>query len=220
MHLLPTNLASLADVCGDGTRFAMHGVHVRVHGDGTYLAEATDSRVILRVTGPTTGPVDDYPTFPALLAAPNGESEGIIPAKSWASHFKAAKKMTNRFSCSEKPILQSVPIVFSKDTVTMGATNLEATAVETAMLIDGKWPAVSDIFPSVRPTTTLTIGCKLLMQLLKSIAPFCGNGPQKIRIELHANNHGKVDRPVVIHVVEPESAGQVVSAIIMPMISD
>ena len=61
MHLLPTHLAPLADVSdkkGASGRFALATVQLRVHGDNTFIASATDTKVLLRVYGPCVGPAN------------------------------------------------------------------------------------------------------------------------------------------------------------------
>jgi hypothetical protein len=62
MHLLPTNLAPLGDLADkreNGSRFALKGVHVRLNSDNTFSAAATDTKVLMQVTGPCVGPVDE-----------------------------------------------------------------------------------------------------------------------------------------------------------------
>ena len=58
MRLLPTDLSALSDVTGDNTRFSTAAVHLVLHGDNTYVAEATDCKVAVRVTGPLDLRVD------------------------------------------------------------------------------------------------------------------------------------------------------------------
>ena len=77
MHLLPTNLGKLADLTEkyDGC-FALSNVRLRVHGDNTFTAEATDTKCLLRVTGPCVAPADQFPDcVPGLTTAPNGKTD-------------------------------------------------------------------------------------------------------------------------------------------------
>src|SRR5580698_289464 len=98
MHLLPTHLAALADVAAKSQtgRFALETVHLRVHGDNTFIAEATDTKVLLRVSGPCVGPADEYPEHHAMTAAPNGKMGALIPASVWAKAFGSVAKVTKK----------------------------------------------------------------------------------------------------------------------------
>jgi hypothetical protein len=79
MHLLPTNLASLVDVADKkdhGGRFTLASVHLRVHGDNTFIAEATDTKVLLRVCGPCVNSSEDYPEHPGMRTPPMAQWKG------------------------------------------------------------------------------------------------------------------------------------------------
>jgi len=80
MHLLPTNLGQLANLTESDGRFALSNVRLRVHGDNTFIAEATDTKVLLRVSGPCVAESGDFPDgVPGLATAPNGKLEALIP---------------------------------------------------------------------------------------------------------------------------------------------
>jgi hypothetical protein len=125
MHLLPTHLAALADVAAKNEtgRFMLETVHLRVHGDNTFLAEATDTKVLLRVSGPCVGPADEYPEHPGMTTAPNGSMEGLIPAKAWVKAFSNANKVTKK---SHQANLKTVAVKIGKDMATFGSTNLDS----------------------------------------------------------------------------------------------
>src|SRR5580698_4478726 len=98
MHLLPTHLAALADVSdkkGAGGRFACAAVQLCVHGDNTFIASATDTKVLLRVYGPCVGPAEEYPDHPGMTTAPNDCSEALIPADACSKAFANDNKGTN-----------------------------------------------------------------------------------------------------------------------------
>src|ERR1700761_5775673 len=98
MHLLPTTLACLADQTEKNPvgRFALSNIQLRLHNDNTFTAASTDTKVLVRVTGPCVGPVEEYPDHPALATAPNGKLEALIPAASWRKVFSTAAKVTKK----------------------------------------------------------------------------------------------------------------------------
>ena len=216
MHLLPTNLASLADLCPkESTKFALVGVHLRVHGDGTYIAESTDAEMLLRVTGSVVDDAAKYPEVSALKAAPNGEMETIVPAASWSKHFRAAAKLTKKRALANRPDLRSVPVVIGKSQTTMAATDLEQTAVEVAQNVEGRFPPVAEVFPKGSPAITFAVDPVRLVALLKALLPFCDDGCQNVVFQVHADQQGKGTRPIVITPAHP-LGDQKAAAIIMP----
>jgi hypothetical protein len=51
MHLLPTTLACLAEQSETNPtgRFALNNIHMRLHGDNTFIAASTDTKDLVRV---------------------------------------------------------------------------------------------------------------------------------------------------------------------------
>jgi hypothetical protein len=135
MHLLPTHLAPLADLADSkpAGRFALGNVQLRIHGDNTFTAAATDTKVLLRVSGPCVGPVEEYPEHPAMATAPNGKMEGLIPADSWKKAFSSAAKVTRK----QRSVLRSVAVKVGDNMATFGATDLDSYPVEQTRLSEG-----------------------------------------------------------------------------------
>lgn len=212
-HLLPTRLAKLADATnhkGGANRWAVVGVHVRLKPDGSYVACATDTRSLVRVTGPGVGPVEDYPEVPALAAAPNGHAEAIVPAAAWKSAFAAAEKLTRR---SVKPILRSVAVVAGENVVTMGCTDLDTYPVEQARRVEGRYPPVDDIVPKRPRPGAVTVGIDPLRfaDTLRTLAAVAGAEPGGggVTLEVAPGN-----KPIVLRATAPDGAA--VDGLVMP----
>ncbi len=193
MNLLPNNLGTLANVCAkDNTKYAMNGVHLRVHDDNTYRACSTDTKVGLMVTGPC-GVADNYPNIPALESAPNGATESLIPAKSWKNSFAAAKKIKTGF----KPILQSVATVIGEKVTSLASTNLEAVTFEQPRNIEGRFPPLADVIPNAeKAKSTVAIDADKLKDLLTALVPFTCGEYNRIDLEIHGNE--KVNTMLVL----------------------
>lgn len=87
--ILPAFLAGLAratDGLGRHTGF----VHLELL-DGQYIAQATNGRMAVRVSGPL-GATKDFPVVPALEVATNGEYEATVSAIAWRKLWKTLGK--------------------------------------------------------------------------------------------------------------------------------
>jgi hypothetical protein len=144
MNLLPTNLAALTEVAdkkGVGGRFTLSGVRLEVNPkDNTFTAEATDTKVLLRVSGPC-GNLDDYPEHPGMKDAPNGSTTALIPTETWTKVFAGAEKLTRR----KMPSLQAVAVKIGKQLATFGSTNLDTFPVDQTKLMEGRFPPTQEI---------------------------------------------------------------------------
>lgn len=185
MHLLPPNLAALADLTAkESSRYAMTGVHLRLHGDNTYRAMATDSKFAAIVAGPCDD-ADQFPAIPALAAAPNGATEGLIPAATWRAALKAAPKKAHY-----KPVLRNVAVVLGTVEATFASTDLEATNVVPTRLVEGRFPPLPDIMPvPAAAKATIAVDPARLATLLKTAAAFCppadSAGGPRVTLELY-----------------------------------
>ena len=143
VHLLPANLGRLAahaDSRSSTAKFALETVDVRFLPDGTYTADATDTKQLVRISGPCVV-CEDYPTdrVPALAHAPNGELGARVSAPAWAKAFAGAKKIKRAAS-------GAVACVTGKDVTTFAASNLDGDSLcETSANTQGKFPPVTDI---------------------------------------------------------------------------
>jgi hypothetical protein len=214
MHLLPTHLAPLADIAAKSQtgRFALEVVHLRVHGDNTFIAEATDTKVLLRVTGPCVGPAEEYPEHPGMTTATNGSSEALIPEKAWAKAFSNGEKVTKK----QKSQLKSVAVKMSKEIATFGATNLDSYPVEQTRLVEGRFPPATDIIDQTRKHVTVSFRVDpiYMARALKVISAVgCDEENRAVEILINTND---VNKPFMIRADE-RSDGIKAEAIVMPL---
>lgn len=177
MHLLPTNLAKLADATAENNRWACSAVHVRLHGDQTYIAEATDTKIAVRVTGECTNDPAEFPELPGMSDAPNGHIDGLIPGSIWQSVFNSASKKTRRLS---KPVLRNVAVKIGKEVATLGYTDLDSFPVERTRLVEGKFPPLADVFPKQPPAFKFTFDGNLMCTLIKTVSEFADSSKEPV----------------------------------------
>ena len=213
MRLLPTDLSALSDVTGDNTRFSTAAVHLVLHGDNTYVAEATDTKVAVRVAGPCVANPDDYPDIPALAAAPNGKAEGLIPAAVWKKTFAAAAKHTRRGHRAE---LKSVATKVGAELATFGYTDLDSSPVESTRMVEGRFPPLGDIIPPPMTGRDLVaVDADRLADVLKAMAKLAPHGGNFPVVHLETYGSGKP-----LRLVANGEDGRTVTAIVMPIQSD
>jgi hypothetical protein len=168
MQLVPNHLASLANLCSDDTRWATNGVKVSLDTDGTYSAVVTNTRSLLKVSG-ASAPLDVYPVPQAVLSAPNGASSGIVPGNVWQKFMINANKLTRRKEKSQ-PILANVVMQFSKDQVTLGATDCEESPTQNSKLAEGRFPPVEEVLNlHGKPVAKFILGGAELAKLLRTM---------------------------------------------------
>lgn len=207
MHLLPTNLAKLAnltDDSGTGNRWAATGVLLTVNADNTFEAAATDCKSLLVVRGPC-GAQDEYPEIAAMKDSPNGHMRGIVPAAVWAKVFAQADKMNRR-----QPKLHYVATKIGETVATFGATNLETSPVESATLVEGRFPPIHDIIPRKTPKFKVRFDPSLLTELLTTIVSICPK--EEAGVEMAFFGCGKPLKFTAKNV----ALGQELTAIFMP----
>lgn len=207
MHLLPLNLARLAEHVGDGTRYATSAIHVQLLDDNRFLAEATNCKVLVRVTGNCTGPAEDYPRIPAMDNAPNGRCEGLIPAEAWVRAFGSAKKLARKLS---KPILKSVAVKIGENEATLGATNLNQAQAETTRLMEGKFPPAGEVIPrSADAPVRIGVDPLMMADCLRTLAEHRSEDGGPVEIEIFGP-----DGPLAMRVVTSETEA---TAVVMPI---
>jgi len=192
MHLLPTTLACLADQSEKNPtgRFALNNIQLRLHGDNTFTAASTDTKVLVRVTGPCVGPVEEYPEHPAMANAPNGKLDALIPAASWKKAFSTAAKVTKK----QKNVLRSVAVKLGKELATFGATDGDSYPVEQTRIGDGRFPPVADIIPKPGSgKARVWVDPLYLADVLKTIAAIAGDEDNR-RVEIEVNG----EKPIAI----------------------
>lgn len=181
MHLLPTNLAPLADmVAKNEGKYAMTGIHLRVHGDNTYCAAATDGRRLLVVSGECPGDATDFP-HATIRKAPNGATESIIPAPTWRKTFKDASKATRRMQ-KLAPHCRTVATVIGKKVTTFATAEPTQTGTDN---VEGRFPPYMDVIPKGAGTAGLDVDAKELADLLLAAAACGETETNRVRLELH-----------------------------------
>lgn len=210
MHLLPLNLAKIVDQTDskNSTRFTLSAVHLRLMGDNTFIAEATDSKQLIRVTGNCVGDVSEYPEHAGMKAAPNGSLEALVPGESWKAAFSMANKLAKK---NRKPLLNSVAVKLGKDTATFGATNLDSYPVEQTRLVDGRFPPTGDILGRAQKKGEFVFAAdpKLLAGLLNTMASFAGEDNKRVEFFIEDSN-----KPILIRHVGSELKAE---GILMPL---
>ncbi len=172
MLRLPNNLGELAKLAArDPARYALANVRVAEVLEG-YEVQATDGKRLGIVQGPGR---EEQPL--ALLAdAPNGATTALIPAKAWASVFKAAKR--------------DEPFVVLGEKVSTFAAGSNVSRVENG---DGRWPAFDTILPKQRPAVEFQVNGRLLAELLAVAAAFSHDGEGSVTVRFWTK-----DRPVAV----------------------
>jgi hypothetical protein len=192
MHLLPTTLACLADQSEKNPtgRFALSNIQLRLHGDNTFTAASTDTKVLVRVTGPCVGPVEEYPEHPAMANAPNRKLDALIPAASWRKAFSTAAKVTRK----QKNVLRSVAVKLGDQLATFGATDGDSFPVEQTRVSDGRFPPVADIIPKPGSgKARFWVDPLYLADVLKTIAAIaCDEDNRRVEIEVNG------EKPIAI----------------------
>lgn len=213
MHLLPPTLARLADVADkhDSTRFTLSNVRLELKPDGSFVADATDSKRLIRVTGPGVDRdtiAREYPTFPAIESAPNGATAALVPAAAWRKAFAAAEKHTRKVK--KRPVLQTVAVVAGDRVTTFGATDGAAPMCETVPNGEGRFPPVPDILrQGKRARQLFTVDAALLADQLRAFADVCGGDVAPVTF-----SHEKQGRTVFLRAATGSLA---VDGVIMPL---
>lgn len=211
MHLLPTTLAPLANVCDKNARRAnlsTTGVKLTLEKPDTegpytaipkYTATATDGRRLIRLTGHCEYAAEDYPTFPALASAPNGASSAVVPAADWKKAFADIGKIKSHV----KPLLRSVACVIGETQTTLAGTDLDRIAFYQPRNMDGRFPDVNLVLPpQAEALAVVSVDPFLLGDLLLTIAKMTSADNNRVDIELHGKDLRHL-KPLVVRTKEP-----------------
>lgn len=214
MHLLPTNLAPLADICEDSHRSRTGGVLLELKGGGRFRAASTDCKRLIVVDGAEPADPTDYPALPQLAAVPNGKASGVIPARAWKSAMSAAAKLTRRCYRSE---LRAVGAVIGETVATFAATDGTSTTADQPALADGRFPDLDGILPPETSATTykVTFDPVRLAGLLTALAKL-SHDPDEAAVEFRFRDaDGR--KLVEVALTSGAEVGQTVRGFIMPM---
>lgn len=208
MILLPQNLATLANLTADQTRFNAMGC-VRVTETETgYRAEATNGCVAAIVTGPAPADPAEFPVQPG--PEDNGAKAGFVPAAEWKAAFKATCTRKRGFV---KPAWRNVAASFAVDAAgetvtaraTLAATDGTAQHVARSAVDNPRFPPVDDVIPTDEPAACVAVDPVRLAELLRVAAGF----GDRVTIELHGA------KPVAIRAKNAE--GQEFTGLIVPI---
>lgn len=200
VHLLPLSLGRLAEHAeqkDSGRRFVLTGIRLRFNPDGSFIAEATDTKQAARITGTVEqSPDAPYPELPALVSAPNGATDVLIPGAAWRKAFATATKLTKPRAVSSKPILRHVAAVTGSEVTTFGATDTETVQVDTVRNLEGRFPTTDDVFNQAAdryPIATVRINPAYLIEILKTAMALTTDDDKAVELEIHGPG-----QPVVV----------------------
>jgi hypothetical protein len=207
--ILPPNLASLARLTGDATRYALSSVRLARTPEG-YEVVASNGKILGHVSGPNAAdPEKEYPDLPALDAAANGATEALVPAESWAEAFKLIPKKTQR----AKPALGNLAAVLGDAETTFGATDLDRQRTLSTRNGEGRYPDFRQVYPAGPPVVAVRVNASLLCDLLRVGAEFAGSDTDAITLELRT---GKNNCPAPV-VIKAKNGTQEFTGVLMPL---
>lgn len=186
MHVLPTNLAAIANIASENPRYQTAAVHVKLHDDNTFTVAATDCVRVIQVTGECLDR-DDYPSIATMQGSPNGATEGLVPASSWKKFFTTAEKLTKKKSLPSK--VKGVATIIGSNVVTLGATDLDSSPVDQIRLAEGNFaPVASAIRKEGSGRVRFKIDAKLFADTLNtmlSLSTANDKGQCPVMMEIH-----------------------------------
>jgi DNA polymerase III sliding clamp (beta) subunit (PCNA family) len=211
--LLPKAVGGLTRLAAkDSGRYAMNGVRVAFTDKGQFRAEATDGKVLGRVTGECAD-AREYPPLPALESAPNGATEGVIPAKALK---EACKNVPKGSLVRSKPILGHLAVVLAPNEATLASTDLDGANAGLTRLVEGRFPPCDDVFPKQKDEVVrVRLNPKLLKELLDVAAAF--SDPDGPKVELIVSGKGKDGYSLFPVLVRAKHAGQTFDGLIVPL---
>lgn len=209
MHALPIAVGRVAEHASqNGTRFALDAVRIDVTDDA-FAAEATDTRHLVRITGPVSGKYP-YDAIPALATAPNSALTSLVPAAVLGKTFASAKRMTK--SARLDDVYKAVAVVLGETVTTFGATDGKFTLCDRAENVPGKFPPTHEILPHRNGVAHTVLPISQLIEILKTASEVSPGGT--VTIEIYGPH-----QPVAVRTRNGET-GLVMSALSQPIISD
>jgi len=195
MLVLPKNLGLLAGIAGDESRYALSAVHVVEHQADWYRLEATDGKRLAVICGDgSVGPAADGAQIAGRLAeAPNGATEGLVPAAVWRKAFQGVAKGGR------------IGLALAENQATLATLDTSTTTP----LLDGRFPAVDLVLPLTRPLFRLMVNPEFLRDLLGLALAI---DPEGRRVELL---YYKAGGPIGLMARNAE--GQTLDALLMPL---
>jgi hypothetical protein len=212
MHLLPLSLGRLAEHADRSLtpRFATNAVLLRVQADNTFEAVATDSKTLVRVTGPCAGDPAAFPDIPEFATRPDGCETALVPADFWKSSFAWAKKLTRMTN----PELRCIAVKLGATETSFAAAGEGDPWVDSAENVTGRYPnhaAVLDALIRKPAADAFAADPKRLAELARTAAEFSANADDP-RVEVETRGAGS---PVLLRAGAP--GGVEFVGLVMPL---
>jgi hypothetical protein len=173
MHLLPLSLGVLADIAdrpGATRRFLTDSVFLRVNSDNTFEAVATDTKVLVQVSGPCVAVASSFPEIPEFAAKPDAATIALIPAVFWKRAFTWAKRVTAKVG-QDKPALRSIAVRISESETSFATASDDYQWFESVPNTTGRFPPCERVLADCKkPRDRLEIDPWLLAPLLRVAA--------------------------------------------------
>lgn len=185
MHLLPKTLGPLADLTGEShAKFtATAGVRLQLALDNSFIAEATNGRYALRVSGPCES-ADDYPSIPLLASAPNGKLESIVMAGDWKKAFADASKLR----CRKPFVRDNLAVVIGENETSFAATDLDKIAFHQPKNVAGRFVNIAQVIPQAsKAMASFDIDPGLMAKLLGVMDKIGSDEERRVTVELHGS---------------------------------
>jgi hypothetical protein len=141
MHLLPLSLGRLADhTHALGTlRYSLEAIYLQLGPGNTFEAVATDSKVLVRVTGPCVADPAAFPEIPEFAAKPDGGTSALIPADAWRRAFNLGQKLAKKPRIGN-PATRSVAVRIGESETTLAVANEDYQWCESTPTLTGQFP--------------------------------------------------------------------------------
>jgi len=182
--LVPRTMFNLHEVCDtESSRYALAGVYFERAADGSPAACATDSRRMVAATWREDA-AELYPSLPGCDPSPNaGMFAAVIPKDACRKALKLAEAAKK---CSKPILARNVvidehtldPAKGDKQSIPIGATDLENAEVTVVRPIEGRFPKYREVYPrpaSYQPTVSVKVDLKFLEDVCRTMRKVLGN---------------------------------------------
>ncbi len=215
MHLLPLSLGRLADHCprAGGMRYVLDAVFLRVNPDNTFEAVATDTKVLIRVTGPCVADPASFPEIPEFDAKPDGATSALIPATFWKRAFTWARKLTGK-SSGNNPSPKCVAVRIGETETAFAAGNERYQWCESTANRTGRFPSYENLLTagSSTPRERIEVDPILLAGFFLTAAEFSSDPSlPSLTVETYGST-----KPIRVWGKQP--GGWEVVGVVMPLI--
>jgi hypothetical protein len=200
--MLPPNLAVLGKIAGDNMRYALSALNIQETDEG-YRVEATDTRRLAVVTGPSEG-ADEFPDVSGLRG-PLPEKQALLPVRVFE---KACKSVPTR---AYKEHLKRVAVRLGATSSVLAATDLDCATVLEPRNVEGRFPDAEKVFPNRKPKVQFSVDAKMLADLLQVAVAFALEGSNRVDVLVYGEKE-----PVELRTTTNEK-GQKFRGLIVPL---